>query len=133
MSQQPPDSPRDLHVRTALLEQALIHSEEMAERQHETTLARQRATDEQVGRIATQLSADSERLRWLEGWAKDMSRYLQQQAAEVEGIGKRQSQAVQTADRIRYGIAAAMIILAIVAGVSPEHLGKVTKMLALIP
>lgn len=133
MSQQPPDSPGDLHVRTALLELALIHAEEMAERLHETAMARQRATEEQLGRIAASLSAVDSRQREQETWARDVNRYLQQQAEVVEGIGKRQAQRVQAGDRIRYAAAAAMVALAIAAGVAPEQIGKAVKMLALIP
>lgn len=116
-----------------MLEQALLHSGETVDRLHDATMARQRATEEQLGRIATKLSEIDDRLRSQEGWSRDMSHFAQRQAAEVEAVGKRQSQAVQTADRIRYGAAAALIILAIVSGIAPEHIGKLTKMLALIP
>jgi ATPase subunit of ABC transporter with duplicated ATPase domains len=130
----PPDLPsRDLYVRVALLEQAQLHSEDRAELQREMAANRHRAAEEQIGRVASRTSELDSRLRDQERWSIQTASYLTQQGADMEDLRSRRIAETVAGDRLKYGIAAALFLLAILAGVAPEHIGKIMRLVALVP
>jgi len=130
----PPDLPsRDLYVRVALLEQAQLHSEDRGEMHREMAASRLRAAEEQIGRVASRTSELDSRLRDQERWSIQTASYLTQQVGDIEALHSKQSAATAAGDRLRYGAAAVLLLLAVGAGVAPEHIGKITRLLALVP
>lgn len=130
---QTPESPRDLHVRMALIEQALMHSESMASLHQGMADARMRTHEEHLGRLSGRLEGIDERVRALTGENRDLSLQQEHQAEALSTLEARQTQTMATADRMRWGIAAVLAVLGILAGVAPETLGKVSKVLAVLP
>lgn len=110
-----------------------MHAEERQNLQHEMIAARARVAEDQIGRLASQLSALDNRLRDQEHWIQQAAPWLTHQAAALEAVEARQTTALQTGDRVRYAIAAAMVLLAVLAGLAPEQVGKLSRILALVP
>ena len=105
------DSPRDLYVRVALLEQAMMHAETTATLHQGMADARTRAAEDQIGRLAGQITALDGRTHSLEWWSHDTTAWLHRQQGEVADISKRQGEHDKLAVRLRYGLAAALVLM----------------------
>lgn len=123
----------NLLVRIALLEQKLEQVTDQAKwlresydsrsRQHDgkhaTTMERLRQVERHLGQITTEV-AGLHHFREVHGGA----------LTKLEG---RQLSHQQLADRLRYGAAAVLVVMALAGRIAPETLGKALKVLALVP
>ena len=104
------DSPRDLYVRVALLEQAMMHAEATATLHQGMADARTRAAEDQIGRLAGQITALDGRTHSLEWWSHDTTAWLHRQQGVVEDISKRQGEQETRQVRLRWGLAVALLL-----------------------
>lgn len=125
--------PRDLYVRMALVEQALLHTEDRQRMHGQMISARVDSVERQVSTVADQTAY----LWWHGQETADKGRETQRRVtvAEVaiEAAGTRLDRHDQLADRLRY--AAAMLLLAMVAAdrMAPETIAKFAKVVPLLP
>ncbi len=132
MSQEGP-GPRDLYVRMALVEQALVHAEDKASMVQEMTDQRARAMERQIGVVV-------ERTDWLHEGHLRHDRSLEDMtiragAAEqsLASLSERQSRNDKLAERLRYAMAGLLALLVAADRMAPETLKAAVKVLGLLP
>lgn len=124
-------SPRDLHVRVALLEQAMVHAEDRSQLHQSMLEARARAAEHQVGTLAEQSGWLYQRLLSHEESGRATALRLEQASTAAVSLKERQDKFEQMAVRLRYSAAAVLMILVAGDRVSPEVKGIALKAIGL--
>lgn len=118
-------SPRDLYVRTALLEQAMLHQEQMHTVHREMTENRIRAAEDQTGRLADRIANLDGQQQSAALWMRDTAHWLAHHQEEVQGISKRQQAHDTLAVRLRYALSAILLLVVVADQMGPEVKAKV--------
>lgn len=128
MSQESQPS-RDLYVRMALTEQALLHAEEMAAKREEMAAARLRVAEDQTGRLAQQIAHQDQRIRQLEWWGWQASNWMALEQDRVSGISDRLDDHGRWAVRLRYAVAGLLLLMVAAAELAGPEASKVVRLL----
>lgn len=129
MSQESQPS-RDLYVRMALTEQALLHAEEMAAQRDQMAAARLRVAEDQTGRLAQQLVQANQRIHQLEWWGWQTSTWMEAEQARVDGISARLDDQSRWAVRLRYAVAGLLLLTVAAAEYAGPEANRLARMLA---